>query len=315
MLARGAFMVRLTATLAFALSFVAGCGSAPVVVDTAAPRYADQQIQPLPPAVFRVSCGADMGAGCVALGDAIDVELQRAGAVVDDAAPADVEVIVRCTPFDGVTVASLFVRTPERSVAQIDESATTLHDGAWSTAHVHALTARLTVDPRVRREAELAVAARASRERAAAIAAEEARLSAERAQRAADLAEMTARAHAFAEVRAWAEIERVQVPACARTGSADVCAIVARHLSDYPDLPHAEAARRAMADGRRALEGDAPAPDVTGGNVVECDGNGRCYGDVSAAPGRPKPVHVGGYTRRDGTFVQEHSRSAPRSRH
>ena len=40
--------------------------------------------------------------------------------------------------------------------------------------------------------------------------------------------------------------------------------------------------------------------------------NGSYYGETSEKTGRPKTVHVDGYTRRDGTYVREHYRSAPR---
>jgi len=40
--------------------------------------------------------------------------------------------------------------------------------------------------------------------------------------------------------------------------------------------------------------------------------NGSYYGEISEGTGRPKTVHVEGYTRRDGTYVREHYRSAPR---
>lgn len=40
-----------------------------------------------------------------------------------------------------------------------------------------------------------------------------------------------------------------------------------------------------------------------------CAENGSCYGDISAATGRPKTVEVHGYTRRDGTYVRGHYRS------
>lgn len=43
-----------------------------------------------------------------------------------------------------------------------------------------------------------------------------------------------------------------------------------------------------------------------------CAENGTCYGDISAATGRPRTVHVRGYTRRDGTYVRSHYRSRPR---
>jgi endonuclease YncB( thermonuclease family) len=40
--------------------------------------------------------------------------------------------------------------------------------------------------------------------------------------------------------------------------------------------------------------------------------NGSYYGETSERTGRPKTVHVDGYTKRDGTYVREHYRSAPR---
>jgi hypothetical protein len=43
-----------------------------------------------------------------------------------------------------------------------------------------------------------------------------------------------------------------------------------------------------------------------------CAENGTCYGDISAATGRPKTVAVQGYFRRDGTYVRGHYRSSPR---
>jgi hypothetical protein len=50
----------------------------------------------------------------------------------------------------------------------------------------------------------------------------------------------------------------------------------------------------------------APAPG--------CAENGSCYGDISAATGRPKTVPVQGYYRQDGTYVRGHYRSAPSRR-
>jgi len=43
--------------------------------------------------------------------------------------------------------------------------------------------------------------------------------------------------------------------------------------------------------------------------TVGCAENGSCYGDVSAATGRPKTVPVSGYYRKDGTYVRGHYRS------
>jgi endonuclease YncB( thermonuclease family) len=42
--------------------------------------------------------------------------------------------------------------------------------------------------------------------------------------------------------------------------------------------------------------------------------NGSYYGQLSDRTGRPKTVHVEGYTRRDGTYVRGHYRSSPRRR-
>ena len=41
--------------------------------------------------------------------------------------------------------------------------------------------------------------------------------------------------------------------------------------------------------------------------------NGSYYGETSRKTGAPKTVHVNGYTRKDGTHVQGHYRSAPHS--
>ena len=46
-----------------------------------------------------------------------------------------------------------------------------------------------------------------------------------------------------------------------------------------------------------------------------CAENGSCYGDISAATGRAKTVSVGGYYRKNGTYVRGHYRSAPRRRY
>jgi hypothetical protein len=43
-----------------------------------------------------------------------------------------------------------------------------------------------------------------------------------------------------------------------------------------------------------------------------CAENGSCFGDLSTVTGQPKTVHVQGYTRKDGTYVRGHYRSAPR---
>lgn len=50
----------------------------------------------------------------------------------------------------------------------------------------------------------------------------------------------------------------------------------------------------------------APTPQV---GVAE---SGSYYGELNAN-GVPKTVHVNGYYRKDGTYVREHYRSAPRS--
>ncbi|MFI4955603.1 MAG: hypothetical protein ACHQAX_00140 [Gammaproteobacteria bacterium] len=40
-------------------------------------------------------------------------------------------------------------------------------------------------------------------------------------------------------------------------------------------------------------------------------GNQSSYGQISQETGRPRTVHVDPYYRQDGTYVQEHYRSAP----
>lgn len=40
-----------------------------------------------------------------------------------------------------------------------------------------------------------------------------------------------------------------------------------------------------------------------------CAENGSCYGDISVLTGRPKTVAVGGYYRKNGTYVRGHYRS------
>lgn len=55
-----------------------------------------------------------------------------------------------------------------------------------------------------------------------------------------------------------------------------------------------------------------PAPPLYHPELVaspECQGNGSCYGDISAATGLPKTVEVHGYTRSNGTYVRGHYRS------
>ena len=42
---------------------------------------------------------------------------------------------------------------------------------------------------------------------------------------------------------------------------------------------------------------------------IGCAENGSCYGDISSITGRPKTISVGGYYRRDGTYVRGHYRS------
>lgn len=68
----------------------------------------------------------------------------------------------------------------------------------------------------------------------------------------------------------------------------------------------------------RSLPGDQPA--VRGPPLI-ADGydtapfvaeNGSYYGQPSELTGRPKTVHVGGYHRKDGTYVRGHYRSKPR---
>ena len=66
-----------------------------------------------------------------------------------------------------------------------------------------------------------------------------------------------------------------------------------------------------LTEAQRALAtaGSEPAARVL---KPQCAENGSCYGDISAATGRPKTVYVGGYYRRDGTYVRGHYRSRPR---
>ena len=59
----------------------------------------------------------------------------------------------------------------------------------------------------------------------------------------------------------------------------------------------------------KATEGGT-ATDGTTGKVAE---NGSYSGQISENTDRPKDVHVNGYTRKDGTYVREHYRSAPSS--
>lgn len=40
-----------------------------------------------------------------------------------------------------------------------------------------------------------------------------------------------------------------------------------------------------------------------------CAENGSCYGDISSLTGRPKTVAVGGYYRKNGTYVRGYYRS------
>ena len=49
------------------------------------------------------------------------------------------------------------------------------------------------------------------------------------------------------------------------------------------------------------------------GQPGACAENGSCYGDLSAATGQAKTVHVNGYFRKDGTYVRGYYRSPPRS--
>lgn len=53
----------------------------------------------------------------------------------------------------------------------------------------------------------------------------------------------------------------------------------------------------------------APTQVPTRSYARGCAENGSCYGDISRITGRPKTNHVGGYTRRDGTYVRGHYRS------
>jgi len=52
--------------------------------------------------------------------------------------------------------------------------------------------------------------------------------------------------------------------------------------------------------------------DYKGKIVPRVAENGSQYGETSLETGRPKVVHVGGYYRKDGTYVRGHYRSRPR---
>lgn len=67
-------------------------------------------------------------------------------------------------------------------------------------------------------------------------------------------------------------------------------------------------------NGYPPVTAEAPAPVTRAPVVGGCAENGSCYGDISATTGRPRTVHVGGYYRRDGTYVRGHYRSRPRRR-
>jgi hypothetical protein len=60
----------------------------------------------------------------------------------------------------------------------------------------------------------------------------------------------------------------------------------------------------------RRIGSSPPLQAVTAAPI--CAENGSCYGDISAATGRPKTVNVSGYYRRDGTYVSGYYRSTPR---
>jgi hypothetical protein len=70
---------------------------------------------------------------------------------------------------------------------------------------------------------------------------------------------------------------------------------------------------RAAADapGQRTSPQSASGESTSGSAAPACEENGSCYGDTSDATGRPKTVDVHGYTRKDGTYVRGHYRSAP----
>lgn len=53
-------------------------------------------------------------------------------------------------------------------------------------------------------------------------------------------------------------------------------------------------------------------PGTSAPNKPRVAENGSYYGELSERTGRPKTVHVQGYTRRDGTYVRGHFRSKPR---
>ena len=69
--------------------------------------------------------------------------------------------------------------------------------------------------------------------------------------------------------------------------------------------------RNRLTDAQRAVV-TATSDSAARALKTRCAENGSCYGDISAATGRPKTVYVEGYYRSDGTYVKGHYRSRPR---
>ena len=88
---------------------------------------------------------------------------------------------------------------------------------------------------------------------------------------------------------------------------------------DQPPLPcqeegYAEKQKQLELDYDRQLREQyqtllGGSPDLSG--LGSCAENGSCYGDMNEF-GVPKTVHVEGYYRSDGTYVQGHYRGKPR---
>ena len=72
-----------------------------------------------------------------------------------------------------------------------------------------------------------------------------------------------------------------------------------------------DAQQAAVTATRQAVPPTSAVREAEKVSAPGCAENGSCYGDISEATGRPKPVHVNGYYRRDGTYVRGHYRSRP----
>jgi hypothetical protein len=110
--------------------------------------------------------------------------------------------------------------------------------------------------------------------------------------------------------------EKTQVDAAEHSANLNTCL-----SGEYPSLCNHEllgaagastVAQPAHGDTLKAASVAAPVPSLGTGIAAPCAENGSCYGDISAATGNPKTVHVNGYYRKDGTYVRGYYRSAPR---